>query len=534
MADSTPQRSYEELRELAAQHKHRVPTTGEGEAISPLPGFGTFYVPQEQTLQHHFMLVYYRDNNLGFWPQDYPSFDGIVSQMFTRPYVINTEHPDYLKWEGLRDNMATVRNYLMHHVLKDVDLSNHDELRMAQLDLVEMGREVGAALQRDSFWRRPFTLHLDKETCNEPGEGAAKIYELLTKQQQPSFFMRPIHWLMGRRYWEWKLPPIEETPFAPQHVADFSVERGISGSYLGVAPEQNPLLGLGQEEAQETAQQQAQAAQVDPMAETSVTPEAIQNNTGIQLSLLGAAIAGNAMSLERVEQLPEPVKDEAIAIARDILEKLKARDGSQPLPQWLERPAEQLLNDTQALAEATSVYAQDVRTLLQSNPEMADEPAIQEANQAVGQLAYQIKKQALEQLQADGLAQDAQAAQLELDNMPAEWKTEPQGGIAGLANKLAAGLNVTRSRILSREHSQPAPEMEAMLQHAMTPEERQAMQAMGETGVGEKAPDMGRAKTAQTNARSQQQQKQVRHETHREAVEASASAPVREGHSLNR
>ena len=385
-----------------------------------LNGIGKYIVPAPGTLNNHYQLVIDRSNEIDFWPNQSPVFDGLIAQCFLDPAFSKDNHPQYYNFEPLRDNIAVVRNFVIAQVTHGLDTSKEENVSAAVRKLEQMGREIGVALQRDSFFRYPGAEKLDVLEASQPGVGAAKIYELLVEKQNRTMAGHPWDLVRGRDYSDWGLPGIEDSPFSKQNVVDFC---------------------LAQQEVAPDAAAVAPQAPVDPAQPPA---EPVPFTSGNELAVLGAAIAGSAFSLERVERLPKPVKHRAVEIARDILEKMKVNVAGDTLPQWLDHPHEETVDYANALSQVAEVYADTHRVATLVDPSLAGNPAVLGANVALGKLAVLLKAQAANALELEGKAEDAQMVRAELEYLPEHWKAiAPTDTVDSLLSQVQLGLDVT-------------------------------------------------------------------------------------------
>lgn len=382
-----------------------------------VPGFGKYMVPKHNTLNEHYQLVYDRSNELDFWPKENEGFDGIISQIFLAPAFLHTNHPKYFDYEPLRDNIATVRNYVFQQLLSGVDLNDENALKFALWKSHQMSREIGMALRRDTIFRAPGSLRLDVKECSKPGEGAAKIYELLLEHQGRKRLFWPLSVIFDREYDEWGLPPIEQSPFSKENVRQFCM-------------------------------------QYAPPPEPTVASEPISSLAGHELAVIGAALTASAFSTQRVEKLPRPVKDRAVELARDILNKLRMDFNQEPVEQWLNRPSEDAVVYTHAIAELGALYANTYQTAMQFAPELEGNALLLQANLAMGKLAYLLKEQAAIALEREGNNDDAALIRADIQSLPPEWKNIQGVTVDQLLASVQTGLEVSYATVRSTMQSQ--------------------------------------------------------------------------------
>lgn len=396
-------------------------------------GLGKYMVPIDGTLEGHFGLIFDRKNELDFWPEQSPAFDGLIAQTFLSPAFSNSNHPDYFDYESLRDNCSLVRNYLLQVVLNGVDTKDMEQLRIAEQKLEEMGREVGVALQRDSMFKRPGSASLSVIEASEPGAGAAKIYELLFQKQQRADHMAPLKKIFGYDYSEWGLPDIERSPFSEANVKAFP----------SLAKFKDPQAG----ETQATTEQ--------PQEEPA--PQELEASPAQQLSAISAALSSSAISLHRVHALAPPVKERSVELARQILENMRVNFGDTDRDQWLEMPPDAALVPNDSLRSVAEVYAETYQAALAMDPLLQNEPLIQQSNEAVGKLAYMMKQQAAMKLVDEGLVNDAMDIMREIEQYPESWKQNEGITIGNLLAQLQSGLEMSFRATQISQHKGLAP-----------------------------------------------------------------------------
>lgn len=452
-----------------------------------VPGFGKYIIPYDASLTNQYQLIFDRQNELSFDPEAFEAFDGVVARVFLSPAISHPNHPDYFSFEPLRDNIATVRNFAMVEILKQTDLNDPAAVNAAMQKCNEMGREIGVALQRDTITRRPGSLHLDVTKSSVPGAGAAEIYKLLQRKQHRSPLLRPLDWVLKRDYRQWNLPPIEDTPFSSANVQSFCIpaDGPQAPACAAPAPDISP-------EPVVPAAAPATEAQTAPEPAVAPAPAAPSVSSGQQLAALGASIMGNARSLDKVEKLPRPVKDRAIELARDILDKLRLGLGEGgSIASWLSLPGNDAVAYTEGVSQLTELYAQSYETATAYSPQLASSPFLVGANAALGKLSYLAKAHAYTQLEGEGLLDDAAMLRAELETYPAEWTNLEGDTVESLLSQIQSGLEITHKAALDGEmqalqQTNPslsvkskAAELGALLQKGVSAEELKKLQLLG-------------------------------------------------------
>lgn len=558
----------QQIEDLKTLNKQMLTELQVGDNQSEVPvahaqyvnGLGKYMVPVEGTLENHYRLIYDRSNELDFWPDQSPAFDGLVAQTFLDPAFGMSNHPRYFDYEPLRDNVSTVRNYVLQVVMNGVDQRDTGQMRAAERKLEQMGREIGVALERDSLFKRPGSASLDVSEVSEPGVGAAKIYALLTKKQASAGVMAPLKSLFGYDYTDWGLPPVERSPFNKENVAAFCMsDFGTSQSKERMdaleAAHVTQAARSARREADELLEQQQENA---PAPEIAPANQA-ELSAAQRLSVLGATLAGSAFSLDRVRKLPEPVKDRSVELAREIIDKMRLSLGGASQDQWLELPAETAMAQGEAIGSISQVYADAYQTALAANPAIGDNPAVQQANDAMGKLAYLAKQQAGMKLVDEGRVDDAMMVMAELDTYPEQWKQTGDETVESLLAQLQTGLEMTHAatkqaqqmglnapQISSdipepaaitppaaapEQQAQPAPDLAALLAQAQAaqqqPHESQA------PVVAERAPQFSPAQIQQMLSQGNLSVSEIDHirQMQNEAATMQIAAPEKPGHA---
>ena len=107
----------------------------------------------------------------------------------------------------------------------------------------------------------------------------------------------------------------------------------------------------------------------------------------------------------------------------------------------LKTPEEQLAQAENIVA-LTKAFESVVNDSNDPNNRILENVAIQEARDAMGQIALLLKVEAFGQLQQEGHVAAAQAVEQTIDNMPPDWKSEFSNKLHLLLKKVEAGLKV--------------------------------------------------------------------------------------------
>jgi len=167
-------------------------------------------------------------------------FDGIVAAKSGLRGLYDPDHRDYTHYEGLRTNLAVMRNYLSAQM-------NAPQLR-------SIAEALGTALANDRLWKRPFTRWLNSEVANVEGVGAGEMYKyLMDIQHKPALLQQlrvAINSTFGFPDRNWGLPALETTPFGPAELSaplaahEAGASPGFVERYLASSPGSSKTLAL--------------------------------------------------------------------------------------------------------------------------------------------------------------------------------------------------------------------------------------------------------------------------------------------------
>ena len=372
------------------------------ERIHYHPDSGKFVAPKYDILEAHLQLVKHPEYDLAFSTKNYPNFDALVAEKAEIPALSNKSHPDYARYEGMRRNIAVVRNFVLDQFFPDgkFDAETDDERK---LELVpEVAEELGLALQRGKWWmKRPYMVYLDHDKANIEGSGAAEMYNALLGVQRRFTIFNLRSLLPGHDNKEWELPPVVDTPFSPANM-------------LATLPEGASLTAKDGDE-----------------------PNEIQRGLQSANGLLSAAIDLErcATRLKTVQSLEKPVLDESVELGREILRKLKIQISPGGQTEGVDI-AEARNEQARLMAKATDIYTDYLAAACVAKPEICNDPIILQANEAAGKLAYIVKAATVNALSETGDNYTAARLQKDISTMPANWKDVSNDTVEGLVDKI--------------------------------------------------------------------------------------------------
>lgn len=412
--------NYIEAQRLiqAAEDYHRSGAySDERTGVHLFPNVGKFIVPQENTWLAHAEMVKNPDYALGFDTERFVYFDHIVAEEFGNRALWDHNHPDYHKFEGLRTNIAVMRNDIIGMYLDDGSFDPGDEKYIPQF--TSIAAALGQSLANDSWIKRPFTQHMNVDVANIEGLGAREMYkhllDLQTEHGSAYSMLSGIGFLnIPNRTWD--LKPLEDTPYSTDNLA-------------ASAPE--PKISLTSDEL------------ANYMKRNKV-PAANQVAAYSELAL------ENAKSLNALEHLDEPVREESIEEARTILRWLKNLEfGEKDMAEWMDQgtPAEKLAK-AESIARLTEIYARQLAQASHKDPNITHSLPAEDANGAAGALAVGLAEHGLRGLPEDHPATQhlAQMARFVPDN----WPVFESASVAMLLDTIDEGLEYTSNASLDR------------------------------------------------------------------------------------
>lgn len=382
------------------------------------PSVGKFIVPTQNTWAAHAAMVKDPDFALAFDPDRFVYFDKIVAHEFGKRALYDHNHKDYAKYEGLRTNLAVMRNDIIGMYLDDGSFDPGDEKYIPYF--ITIAAALGQSLAHDHWLKRPFTQHMSVDVANVEGVGAREMYKHLLDLQAPRGSVRgllshlPLLDIPNRA---WGLKPLEETPYSDANLA---------------APQQEKTVSLTTDELTNYCAQN----HVSPDQRTAVYSELALNN---------------AISLNALDSLDKPAREQSIEEARTILRWLKNLQFSDmEVAEWMDQgtPAERVAK-AESIARLTEIYSLQLADAHRRNPEITQSLSVEDANGAAGALAIGLAEYGLR-----GLPEDHPAAQHLLERaryVPENWQLFERTSVSILLDTLDEGLEYTSHRSLDPE-----------------------------------------------------------------------------------
>lgn len=433
-------RAQEEF-ELAQRNAMHLVQYGPGQV-------GKFFAPPENTFAAHYQYVQDKTHNIHFSEKKYPLFDGMISQIFLDKRLL---HPEYPAWgllhplwklkesfkvkqstdeslEGVRDNIAVVRNYLCTHLFPDGSFDPGDEAQAKKLN--QMAVLLGNALQRGTTpFHKPWHYALSTDQANVVPDGAAYMYAILLKEQKGFSLFKPKTFLGYPKY-DWQLPPLEKSPFGPGN--------------LNAPPPPPPVMSVPR-----TPDASMQMSPPQLSAESQDMAKA-KSESCTFLATVANEVEARTRRLETIEALAEPVRAESIEEAIKILNAMRRQCKDQSTHSLFSQPLEGGITQANAISKLTAGFETAARGAARINPDFLTVAPIQEARDAMGKLTYLLKLQAVTALANDGNASAASLLHEQMKMLPSSWKLVHNVTLDELLAKIEGGMHAAHIEIQAR------------------------------------------------------------------------------------
>ncbi len=384
------------------------------------PSVGKFIVPKQNTWAAHAEMVKDPAYALAFNPEKFVYFDKIIAEEYKNEALINPDHPDYHKYDGLRTNLAVLRNDIIGMYLDDGSFDPGDEKYIPHF--VTIASAIGQSLANDTWLKRPFTTHMSVDVANVEAVGAREMYKhLLDMQSSPGSLrgmLSQVDFLdIPNR--TWMLRELEETPYSDANLS-------------APLPEARTCL---------TTDELAKFC-----AEKNMPAED-------QIALFGEAALTNTVAINALDRLEEPARQEALEEARNILRWLKNLSfGDMDVEEWLDQgtPAEKAAK-AEAVSRLVELYELQLATVQTHIPGIEHNHTVEDATGASGMMAIALAEQGLRGLPANHPRIDKFAALAQrLDD---NWRDFEGQSALRLLDTLEDGLEHMDAKIKGRHNA---------------------------------------------------------------------------------
>jgi hypothetical protein len=424
------------LREQASIDDSTTSTTADY-SMHEVSAVGRYVIPRRSGWKPLLKIIHDPVPNIDFSANIYPAFDGILGDHFQSPYLLDPLDDHYESYESLRDNLAAVRNFLMEcYYAKTPSGMTPAAARNA---LAEIAGFVGDGLYNNWLYlgiipnHNPTQPFIDISKARKPnGEGAQYIYEKILEHQRHSNSMRPFSAVVamfgGQPIPDWKLPAASTTPFNDLVGKDIVGEFKASSVSVAVAAA-----------AAKVAEIEARLANLkDARALTHVATD---------LDTLGNHLIYTVQNMQGVAHIAKPVRDEAVACAHKILRGLKDWLGNKPVMDALKMKPTDDMDALAAIKGVAMVYERLLAWARGNNDtSIFQHPAIIEATQAIGQLGYLAKLEALRMAKAAGNSVMASNIGEQIKRLPEGYTKISDTRFGSLLAKVEQGIDTVINR----------------------------------------------------------------------------------------
>jgi len=370
--------------------------------------------------------------------QKYPHFDGRIDEIIGSDEFNNPLNAKYEKWQNLRDNIACVRNYLLIHYFEQ---NPNDISEQSAEDMMEdIAKFIGEGCQNNFLFlglipnHNPMNPFIDVHKANEPdGAGARYIYERILARNRQSSWLKPfdavVKFFTGSSVPDWQLPDMYDTPFHPGY-SKIVTDDTITGAMVDEAmAEADRLRGLLSD------------------AYKARDEQTYLRNRAVDLDALGNHMLYSAASAHHITGLQEPVRRDAIEIAKDILNKLKISLGGMDIKEGLRLNPDDDVATVGAVKGVMMVYEKMIAHARNVDASILNHPAVIGATQAFGQIGYLAKLEAYRMANMVGDAAYAQMLGDQLGRIPDYFAQATHRRFGDLIGRIETGMDVMLERM---------------------------------------------------------------------------------------
>jgi hypothetical protein len=423
----------------AAQAAATAPVDdGKAYSLHNEPGMGQYVIPRRTGWQFLLDIIHDPVPNIDFSASLYSNFDGVIGQHFNNTRLLDPLDDHYESYESLRDNIAAVRNFLMaRYFAVDSTIDRQQALK----NMEEIAAFIGDGLYNNNYFgglihnHDPDQPYIDFSRAKEKGgHGAQYIYECILAHNRHSSGFRPFDAVVAlfSKAPDWKLPNSDKTHFTEMLHHDLPTTEVTDTSLAGInAAMANAVANVSEINARLDAVRDAKAL----------------SNKASDLDNIGNHLIFTATHMDGVAQLDEPTRRHAVDIAKDILKKLKVTLGDLDITKGLNLKPSEDVAALGAIKGVAKVYERlvawarstgDAR-VLQSEP-------VQAATQAIAQMGYLAKQEALTMATLAGNAVMAATISEQLKLLPASYAPKPGTKFGELLDTVQSGMETILNR----------------------------------------------------------------------------------------
>lgn len=411
--------------------------------LQPFAPFGPVALIHQPGWSTHATIIR-RTQDLAFSTSKYPYFDRIIAENAKIPALYNHLQADFARYAGLRVNLAVLRNHLAASAIGyNPFLTGNNEKYLPRLR--SMAMVLGEGIASGS---------INSDLANVEGVGAASLYKYLLQAQDKPGLSGMVRRLRTGRNRKFDLPGIEATPFSNSNLS-----MAFSPEALNIpVPEEKPHL----------ASLAAAAVAAPPPAATTTAEtggSSDDNYRARELNMETNAAAGERMAdlaeqamitsivLDSVDDLETETKMESVEEARKILRWLRNLQATdRDVEEWLDQGTPEAgVAKAEKLMQLVNIYTQHLQYIRRSRPELAADPAVLDAMDALRAMAIGMGEKALR------LLPDGHPRLLVLDNtldaLPANWEKRSGQSVQRLLSALEGGIE----KLLGKQVSELTP-----------------------------------------------------------------------------
>jgi hypothetical protein len=427
----------------AASEADALASAEDDVSIHEVPGVGRYAVSRKHGWRMLLELVRDAAVDIDFNSDKYPAFDAIVVKATgNSPFLDDPLFDDGRMFQGgfedpkfvrLRENLAAVRNVLMEtYYVNSPEGMTPDKAKQAMAQIAAfVGEGLGNnylyyGLIPNHKWNKPF---IDITKASAPnGEGAQYIYDKILEMQRQSTWMRPFAAVAalfgGAAPVDWMLPNVPVVLGKRGHHANNIAAREEADATATSA-------ALAQLEAERASLQQ----QMDATA------------MAIDLEAMGNQLLHTAEQLQGIGQLADPVRRDAVEIAKDILRKLKVSFGNIDLNLGLQLKPSDDMAALGAVQGVAMVYEKLLAWGRGIDASIVQHPSVMAATMAVGQMGYLAKLEALRIAKSVGNGVLADRIASRISAMPDAYKAVGGLKFGELLDRVEGGIDTVLNRI---------------------------------------------------------------------------------------
>lgn len=406
--------------------------------LHEIPEAGRYAVPRLRGWKPLLDIVHDPEADINFSLSDYPSFDTILDEHFGSPYLSDPLDDKYESYTHLRENIAAVRNFLMETYYSNPPAGmSPDKIRTA---MEQIAAYLGDGLYNNWLLfgavpnHNPTKPFVSIDRAKQPnGEGAQYLYEKILEMQRHSNWLRPFAPIVamfgGKSTIDWHLPGVESTPFNMLYEGD------LANPAINAVPTEAEIAAAAQRLAQlEARRNYVREANAFTML-------------AVDLDSIGNHLLYTADNLQAMASLSEPVRREAVEIAKDILRKLKISIGDMNILEGLRLKPKDDLAALGAIKGVVMVYERLLAWGKRIDPSIMQHPSVLAATQSVGQLGYLAKMEALRAAKAAGNTALADKIAGQIARIPPYFANTNQTRFGGLLERIEQGIDTVLNRI---------------------------------------------------------------------------------------